>query len=112
MNLYYLALLVGISTGIKIVNAVLGCTIVLIICIRDIKLLKNIKIKDVFLCILLCLIPFIVYMLDNYIQTGNPIFPFFNNVVARFKRVCATCSPKVLPDLSLMYFEIYILYLD
>lgn len=80
MNLYYLALLVGISTGIKIVNAVLGCTIVLIICIRDIKLLKNIKIKDVFLCILLCLIPFIVYMLDNYIQTGNPIFPFFNNI--------------------------------
>lgn len=80
MNLYYLALLVGISTGIKIVNAVLGCTIVLIICLRDIKLLKNIKIKDVFLCVFLCLIPFAIYMLDNYIQTGNPIFPFFNNI--------------------------------
>jgi len=79
--LYYISLLSGISIGIKVINAVLVAVFVIVIVIRDIKeFLKNIKIKDVIICIFLVFLPFIVYAIDNYIQTGNPVFPYYNNI--------------------------------
>lgn len=79
--LYYLCLLSGISIGIKVINAVLVVVFMLVIGIRDIKeFLKNIKIKDIIICTFLFFLPFIVYAIDNYIQTGNPVFPYYNNI--------------------------------
>lgn len=80
-SLYYLCLLSGILIGIKVINAVLAIVLMLAICIRDIKeFLKNIKIRDIIVCFILCCIPFAVYAIDNYIQTGNPVFPYYNNI--------------------------------
>ena len=79
--LYYLCLLSGISIGIKVINAVLVIALFLIIGVRDIKeIFKNIKIKDIIICAFLFFGPFVVYAIDNYIQTGNPVFPYYNNI--------------------------------
>lgn len=79
--LYYLCLLSGISIGIKVINAVLAVVLMLVIGVRDIKeFFKNIKIKDIIICAILFFLPFAVYAIDNYIQTGNPVFPYYNNI--------------------------------
>ena len=79
--LYYLCLLSGISIGIKVINAVLVIALYLIIGVSDRKeIFKNIKIKDIIICAFLFFGPFVVYAIDNYIQTGNPVFPYYNNI--------------------------------
>ena len=30
--------------------------------------------------VILFIIPFLIYIIDNFIQTGSPIFPYYNNI--------------------------------
>lgn len=84
-TLYYLSLLLGIATGIKIINVLLGGIIIIMILIysftkNKLKIFKEIKFKDIVICFILFILPFSVYMIYNYLQTGNPVFPILNNV--------------------------------
>ena len=87
--MYYIFLLLGVSTGIKLPNFIVGVVILLAIIInssiKDKKVIlkeniKKIKIKDFIFGIILVSFPFIIYCIDNYIQTGSPIFPYYNKV--------------------------------
>ena len=76
--LYLATFLAGLATGIKISNIVFA---ILILCYMIIELLKNqkkIKIYDIFALTILFFGPFVIYMINAYIQTKNPIFPFYN----------------------------------
>lgn len=84
--LYFITLLAGISVGVKITNIVLAFILIMFILINNIKLnglkeIKKIKIYDYILLIILFVLPFFIYMIDNYTQTKNPIFPFYNNII-------------------------------
>lgn len=78
--LYLISFLAGISIGIKISNIVFATIIFAYIILKSYKNLKDIKLYDILICIILFIIPFGIYMLNNYIQTQNPIFPFYNSV--------------------------------
>lgn len=83
--LYYISLIAGIATAIKITNLIIAIPIILIMIIQALLankrlLWKKIKILDIILCFVLFFTPFIIYMLDNYLQTKNPVFPFYNNI--------------------------------
>lgn len=85
-NYLYLSIFIlGCSIGIKVTNLYLGFIIIAALIIKSIKdggfkQLKNIRIYDYLLLTIIAVIPFIIYMINNYIQTGNPIFPLLNNV--------------------------------
>lgn len=84
--MYLSTLLVGISIGIKLSNIALGATLLLAIIInslvndKSLKNIKNLKYYDYIICIILFFFPFFIYLLNNYNQTGNPIFPFYNTL--------------------------------
>ena len=83
--LYLSTFIMGALVGIKLTNLFLGVTIITLLLIRNIKEngfkeLKNIRIYDYFLLVVTAISPFIIYLLNNYIQTGNPVFPFVNNI--------------------------------
>lgn len=80
-NYLYLSIfLAGVATGIKISNIVFVGIILLYISISSFKKLKNIKVYDVLICIIVFFIPIGVYMINNYVQTQSPIFPFYNSI--------------------------------
>lgn len=77
INICILAITVGISISIKVTNIIFVIPIGLYFFIKN---FKEIKICD-YVLILLCLVfPFFIYAIDNYIQTGNPVFPYYNNI--------------------------------
>ena len=83
--LYLSTFIMGALVGIKLTNLFLGVPIITLLLIRNIKEngfkeLKNIRIYDYFLLVVTAIFPFIIYLLNNYIQTGNPVFPFVNNI--------------------------------
>ncbi len=78
--LYFSFLFAGISIGIKISNVIFASVILSYIIIKSYKNLKNIKLYDIAICVTLFIIPFAIYMINNYIQTQNPIFPFYNSI--------------------------------
>lgn len=97
--LYLCSFLLGCLIGIKITNLFLGITIILLLLIRNIKEnglndFKYIKFYDFLLLIFIAILPFIIYMINNYIQTGNPIFPLGNNIFNSkyYKNISATDS--------------------
>lgn len=86
--LYYTFLLLGVATSIKVPNLILGGFILIAIILKksNIQSLKEnyknkkVILKDIFICITLFVMPFIIYAIDNYIQTGSPIFPYYNKI--------------------------------
>lgn len=78
--LYLSVFLAGISIGIKISNVVFSTILLAYIILKFYKNFKIIKLYDILICIILFIIPFGIYMINNYIQTQNPIFPFYNSV--------------------------------
>lgn len=83
--LYLSVFISGCLVGIKISNAFLAIPIILLLLVRNIKEfgfknLKNIKIFDYLMLIIVAFFPFFVYLIRGYIQTGNPIFPLMNNI--------------------------------
>lgn len=85
IELYYVFVLLGIATGIKLPNLILGSIILAAIIINNFlkykeSFRKNIHFKDFLIIIILFLFPFIIYAFDNYIQTGSPIYPYYNKI--------------------------------
>lgn len=83
--LYLSMFLLGILIGIKITNLYLGIIIIALLLIRNIKedglkQIKNIHLHDYIFLIFVTFLPFVIYTINNYIQTGNPIFPLMNNI--------------------------------
>ena len=79
-RLYFICLLIGISVGIKVPNLIIVACVAIYVLIKDWRGIVNFKIKDYFICIILFLLPFFVYTLDNFVQTGSPIFPYYNDI--------------------------------
>lgn len=78
--LFYLALLTGLSIAIKLPNIFL---IIPIILFYSFKHRKEFKIKYLLfyiLCILIAIVPMLPYCINNYVQTGSPLFPYYNNI--------------------------------
>ena len=80
LKLYILAIIVGISISIKVTNVLFIIPIGLYFLLKNLKNFKYLKIYDYILLFICALLPFGIYALDNYIQTGNPVFPYYNNI--------------------------------
>lgn len=83
--LYLSMFILGCLVGIKITNLYLGIIVIAVLLLRNIKedglkQIKNIRFYDYILLICITVIPFIIYVINNYIQTGNPVFPLLNNI--------------------------------
>ena len=78
--LFFAIFLSGISIGIKVSNAFFVAILVLYGIIKNRKDLKTLRIRDLLISLFLILIPYIVYLYDNYKQTGSPLFPYYNSI--------------------------------
>lgn len=79
-RLYYLAYIVGICVCTKITNAVYVALPLVYMLIKNIKDIKNIKIYDYLLLICTFVISMLPYMIDAVVQTGSPVFPYYNSI--------------------------------
>ncbi|MBO5398181.1 MAG: hypothetical protein J6A36_04555 [Clostridia bacterium] len=79
-TLYLSFLYSGIATGIKVSNIIIIFVLYFFILVKNIKNLKDIKIQDIPICIILFVLPFGTYAYDNFIQTGSILFPYYNNI--------------------------------
>ena len=79
-RLYYLAYIVGICVFTKITNAVYVVLPLVYMLIKNIKDIKNIKIYDYLLLICTFVISMLPYMVDAIVQTGSPVFPYYNSI--------------------------------
>ena len=77
VDIYYFALICGITLGLKLTNIIYVAPIVIIYVIAN---RRKMKIKHWVYCIFIGAFPFASYLLFNYICTGNPIFPYFNEI--------------------------------
>ena len=98
-------LLSGIAFGIKITNLILIVPIYVYAFIKNYKDFRQIKLKNILTSIVLFLAPFSVYMLYNFLQTGNPIFPFCNNIFKSvWYRLGSPTEPKYVLQNKLYAF--------
>ena len=79
-NLFMVALTAGIAIGIKVTNLLLLIPIGIYVIVRERKNFNKTKILDIFLGIIIFCIPFLLYIIDNIIQTGSALFPYYNNL--------------------------------
>jgi hypothetical protein len=80
IRLYFLALLVGISVSAKITNGVYILLPLIIVLLLNIKDIKYLKWYDYILLLCVGILPVFVYMLDAIIDTGSPVFPYYNSI--------------------------------
>lgn len=78
--LYSIMLISGISIGIKITSVCFIIVMFVYILYRNIKNIKDLQVKDIIISIILLLLPFFVYMIDNYNQVGSILFPYYNEI--------------------------------
>ena len=79
-KIYIISLLTGIATAIKLPNFII---IFPIIALSILAKRKQIKVRNVGYYIIATIVfvtPFLIYLIENIKQTGNPIFPYYNNV--------------------------------
>lgn len=79
-KLYYLAFIVGIATCIKVTNAIYMVVPLIYVLIRNLKNIKEIKWYDYILLIITAILPLLPYLIDSIIQTGSPVFPYYNTI--------------------------------
>ena len=79
-RLYYLALITGIGVCIKITNAIYMIAPLVYVLIKNIKDIKQIKWFDYILLVITAFLPMLPYFLDAVIQTGSPVFPYYNTI--------------------------------
>ena len=89
IKLYIFSLIIGISITLKISNIALLIPLAIYFILKNIKELKNLKLRDYIISVLLLVFPLLIYSIYNLIQTGNPIFPYYNGV---FKSEYFTCD--------------------
>ncbi len=80
LRLYYLALIVGIGVCIKITNAIYMIGPLVYVLIKNFKDIKQIKWYDYILLVITAFLPMLPYFLDAVIQTGSPVFPYYNTI--------------------------------
>jgi len=73
----YFAILTGFFLAFKMTNIVYILPMVAILMVKSFKILN---IKLVVLCASICLLPVSIYLLYAFLETGNPIFPYFNMI--------------------------------
>ena len=76
----YFALLFGFSFVVKISNAFMLILFFLVYIIKNRNIVKYINIKNILIAILMLFIPFIIYISYTYLETKNPVFPFYNTI--------------------------------
>lgn len=76
----YLALLFGLGFSIKISNAIPIIFIFIIYIFNHRNVFRCLNIKNILTTLIIFLLPFIIYMIYTFIQTGNPVFPFYNTI--------------------------------
>lgn len=78
--LFFITLLSGIATAIKITNLILIIPIAVFVLIKERKYIDKKIILNFIISIIIFCLPFLIYVIDNLKQTGNPIFPYYNNI--------------------------------
>lgn len=81
IRLYFLAFIAGIGVCIKITNAIYMIGPLVYLLIKNIKDIKQIKWYDYILLIITAFLPMAVYFIDAVIQTGSPVFPYYNSIL-------------------------------
>lgn len=76
----YLGLLTGLAFATKISNMFFILMFAIVYLFKNRKKLKNIGIISYLLFICLSVIPCILYIYNTWKQTGNPVFPFYNQI--------------------------------
>ncbi|MBD5475701.1 MAG: hypothetical protein HDR17_06945 [Lachnospiraceae bacterium] len=79
-QLYFLALLAGITVCIKYINGIFLIGLVVYLFIKNIKELRALKWFDYILAVLFFLVPMLPYGTDAVRQTGSPVFPYYNSI--------------------------------
>lgn len=80
LELVIFSFLCGLSFCIKFSNAFFVIVFVLLYWYYHKDLFKRLNLKIILCMILSFLLPFFVYMLYTYLMTGNPVFPFYNQI--------------------------------
>lgn len=75
-----IGLLYGFAFATKISNAPLLILLFVIYVFMNKNIFKCLTIKNVILTIFTFLFPFILYSIYTYLETGNPVFPFYNTI--------------------------------
>ncbi len=79
--LYFVGILLGIGAAIKVSNIILGSIILFFILFNsNIKSIRKLNIKELFFAFILFIFPIAIYVIDNLIQTGSPIYPYYNTI--------------------------------
>ncbi len=73
----YLFGIAGIATAVKLPNAFLAISVIL--CTLCLKRIKP-KIISLIIACAAVIVPILPYAIDNYNQTGSPIFPYYNKI--------------------------------
>lgn len=76
----YLGLLSGLCFATKISNMFFIIVLAFVYIIKNFRKLKNLNLGHYLLFLLCFLLPCILYICYTWIQTGNPVFPFYNNI--------------------------------
>lgn len=79
-KLYFLAFLSGLIVCTKLTNAVYIFLPIIYMLILNIKDIKNIKWYDYIGLIFIALLPMLSYFIDAIVQTGSPVFPYYNTI--------------------------------
>ena len=74
---WFVLLLSGIVVSLKVSNAFLLIPLAVLYLY---KYRKNMNIYTFVIGIPIFVLPFCIYIINNYIQTGNPVFPFYNSI--------------------------------
>ena len=74
---FTVALACGILVSLKLSN---GFLMVLFLVVYLLRFYKTLKLKTVIICGVIMVLPLGVNLTNNYIQTKNPIFPFYNSL--------------------------------
>ena len=76
----YLGLLFGLSFVCKISNLFTLIVFFIVYVLRNKNIVKYINIKNIIITLFMLITPFIIYVIYNCIETGNPVFPFYNTI--------------------------------
>lgn len=78
LNIIYISILSGIIFITKISNVFYILVFAIVYLIKNMKKIKNLKILDYILFFIIFISIIILYVYNTWIQTGNPVFPFYN----------------------------------
>lgn len=76
-NHYMVLLMAGIIVAMKVSNALILIPLAIVYIMYS---YQTLNIKIILVGIILAILPIFVYALNNYLQTGNPVFPFYNSI--------------------------------